>query len=98
MISIGRPYYLRNPLPLPLYNITFVAPFLADADTRRTGQIFYRHSTDPNLLVRATSEIRAAIPSSDNVTITNLLIVTWDAVGYYSLNIDKVRVCNICMV
>jgi len=92
VISIGRPYYLRHPLPLPLNSVTLVAPFLADVDTRRSGQIFYRQTTDADLLIRATSEIRTAIPSSDNVTIKALLIVTWDAVGYNSLNIDKVRV------
>ena len=81
-------------------SIAFIAPFWADADTRRTGQIFYRHSTDPNLLMRATSEIRYGIPSSDNLTITNLLIATWDSVGYYSLNIDKVSITllRVCLV
>ena len=59
-------------------------------DTRGTGQIFYRQSTDPNLLTRASREIQSAFPSSQNVTITNLLIATWDEVGYYFQNDDKV--------
>ena len=67
-----------------------VAPYWADVDTRGTGNVFYRQTTDPSLLARATSEIRAAFPRSINVTITNLVIATWDAVGYFSLNIDKV--------
>ncbi|XP_065894659.1 sushi, nidogen and EGF-like domain-containing protein 1 [Dysidea avara] len=66
-----------------------VAPYWADVDTRGTGNVFYRQTTDPSLLARATSEIRAAFPRSINVTITNLVIATWDAVGYFSLNIDK---------
>ena len=31
---------------------------------------------------------------SENVTITNLLIATWDAVGYYFHNSDKVCTHN----
>ena len=52
--------------------------------------MFYRQTTDPNLLARATSEIRAAFPMSKNVTIVDLFIATWDSVGYYYRNTDKV--------
>ena len=68
-----------------------IAPYWADVDTRGTGNIYYRQTTDPNLLVRATSEIRTAFPMSQNVIINHLLIVTWDEVGYYDRNTDKVR-------
>ena len=54
--------------------------------------MLYRQSTDPSLLARASREIRAAFPSSQNVTIKNLLIATWDEVGYYFRNDDKVSV------
>ena len=67
-----------------------IAPYWADVDTSGTGQIFYRQSTDPSLLARATSEIQAAFPASENVTIQSLVIVTWDKVGYYNSNTDKV--------
>lgn len=49
--------------------------------------------TTPTLLVRATNEIKAAFPTSQNVYVTSLLIATWDSVGYYSGRTDKV-----CMV
>ena len=68
-----------------------IAPYWADVDTRGTGQIFYRQSTDPSLLARASREIQTAISSSQNVNIINLLIATWDEVGYYDEKIDKVR-------
>ena len=71
-----------------------IAPYWADVDTRGTGQVFYRQTTDPSLLARATSEIRAAFPESGNVTITDLLIVTWDNVGYYYQKSDKVSTCT----
>ena len=88
-----RYYNLNTPFSLPsigpYYKI--IAPYWADVDTRGTGQIFYRQTTNPTLLSRATREIQAAIPDSENVTIQSLLIATWNNVGYYSRNTDKVN-------
>ena len=91
VISFNSRYNVRTPLSLPLsgtYRI--IAPYWADVDIREIGQIYYRQSTDPSLLARASREIQAVFPSSRNVTIRNLLIATWDDVGYYSQNDDKV--------
>ena len=72
--------------------IKLIAPYWADADTRGSGQVFYRQTTDPSLLVRATREIRTALHLSQNVTITNLLIATWrDVDHYYYRNSNKVK-------
>ena len=91
IISFNSPYNVRTPLPLPLSGTQkIIAPYWADVDTRGTGQIFYRQTTNATLLARATSEIRAAFPTSENVTIQSLLIATWSSVGYYSSNFDKV--------
>ena len=91
MISFNSRYNVRTPLSLPLSGSNqIIAPYWADVDTRGAGQIFYRQSTDPSLLARASREIQSAFPSSQNVTITNLLIATWDEVGYYFENDDKV--------
>ena len=68
-----------------------IAPYWTDVDTIGTGQIFFRQTTDPSLLARASSEIKAAYPLSQNIAITSLFIVTWDAVGYYNNEIDKVN-------
>ena len=93
VISLDSPYNVRTPLSLPLTGTDkIIAPYWADVDIRRTGNIYYRQTTNPSLLARATSEIRAALPASQNVTITNLLIATWDKVGYYYRNTDKVCV------
>ena len=96
VISLGSRYNVRTPLSLPLNGTNrIIAPYWADVDTRGTGQVFYRQTTDPNLLARANSEIRAAFPRSQNETIKNLLIATWYKVGYYNQNFDKVRCKNI---
>ena len=67
-----------------------IAPYWADVDTAGIGQIHYRQTTNSTLLARATNEIRMAFPTSQNVNVTNLLIVTWDSVGYYLSHTDKV--------
>ena len=94
VISLGRAYSTFTPRSLPLTGTDkIIAPYWADVDTRGTGDIYYRQSTDHSLLTRATDEIRAAFPESRNVTITNLFIATWDSVGYYYQSTDKVRMC-----
>ena len=91
IISFVRHYNVRTPVSLPLSGTDkIIAPYWADVDTRGTGNIYYRQTTDPSLLARTTSEIRAAFPDAQNVTIKHLLITTWDRVGYYFNNTDKV--------
>ena len=92
IISIGSRYNARTPQSLPRSgsSLRIIAPYWADVDIRGIGNIFYRQTTDPSLLARATSEIRAAFPNSQSVIIRNLLIATWDSVGYYSRRSDKV--------
>jgi len=92
VISFGSRYNVHTPRSFPLSGgIQLIAPYWADVDTRGTGTIYYRQTTDPDLLARATSEIRAAFPESRNFTIQNLLIATWYRVGYYYQSSDKVR-------
>ena len=94
VVSLGRSFTSGSPRSISLTGTDkIIAPYWADVDTRGTGNIYYRQSTDRSLLTRATSEIRAAFPESRNVTITNLFIATWDSVGYYYQSTDKVRMC-----
>jgi len=93
VISFGSRYNVCTPLSLPLDGTDkIIAPYWADVDIRGTGNIYYRQTTDSSLLARAASEIRAAYPTSLNNTVSNLLIATWDRVGYYNNGIDKVIV------
>ena len=81
--------YIPKPLPL---STSFVAPYWADVDLTGTGQVYYRQTKDPFLLCRATNEIQRVFTSSKNLTAINVLIVTWDAVGYFYNHTDKVCV------
>ena len=92
MVSLDSRFTSSFVRSLPLTgNNRIIAPYWADVDTRGTGAIYYRRTTDPSLLARATSEIRRALPGA--LPLTNLLIATWDAVGYYFRQIDRVRKC-----
>ena len=92
IISLDSPFTSSSVRSFPLNGTDkIIAPYWTNVDTRGTGQILYRQTTDPSLLARASREIQAAYPLSQNITITNLFIVTWDAVGYYYYGIDKVN-------
>ena len=93
IISLGTLYNSNTPNSFPISLQHIIAPYWADVDLRGTGQVYYRQTTDPALLRRAVNQIRVAFPASQNQTITNLLIVTWDSVGYYAFNTDKVSNC-----
>ena len=90
IISFDRILNQFTPLQLPLSVTNFIAPYWCDVDTSGTGQVYYRQTNDSILLDRATNDIQSVL-LSENVVITNLFIVTWNAVGYFDINTDKVR-------
>ena len=90
IISFSNSYNYWKPSPLPLNGSSFIAPYWADFDLRGTGQISYRQTKNISLLARATHEIQTAFALTQNWIVTNLLIVTWNAVGYYNNKTDKV--------
>ena len=69
-----------------------IAPYLSDVDTRGIGNITYREDSSTALLNRTRLEIQRAFENSSNFEPTNLFIVTWNTVGYYNDNTDKVSV------
>ena len=84
IISLGG-LFSSTRIPLPLSDLLsqhIIAPYWADVDARTVGDIYYRQTSEPSLLGRATRELQSAFPTSSNATIKNLLIATWDAVGH----------------
>lgn len=82
----------------------FIAPYWADVDTRlrftedringfspeETGRVWYREEFEPELFERAAQDVRWAFVDQANFYPEWLFIATWESVGYYSRNIDKV--------
>ena len=96
VITFDSPYtspYIRS--EQSINSIRIIAPYWSGTDTRGTGEIFYRQTAEPILLARASSEIQEVFPMSQNVTIKNLLIATWDAVGYYYKGTEKVNIISV---
>jgi len=94
VISFVHPFgdSVTHPLPLTGDSNRLIAPYWADADIRGTGDIYYRQTSDYNLLARATEQITTAFPGLQDVSVDNLLIATWDRVGYYPKGTDKVTI------
>ncbi|NXH63437.1 TECTA protein, partial [Rhabdornis inornatus] len=61
----------------------FVAPFWADVHNGIRGEIFYRESTEPELLHRATRDIRRHFRDMASFSALWLFIVTWEEVTFY---------------
>ena len=65
----------------PFFSVPLIAPYWDNVDTRRFGNIFYRQTTDTNLLQRARNQLQELFPSAGNFTPTYLFIATWDRVA-----------------
>ena len=89
VISFERPFNTIKPLKFPA-NVSLIAALWTDPTARRTGRVFYRHSTDKALLDRASKEIQNAylMPFSP----TSMFIVSWNVAD--NVNQRSLRVCN----
>ena len=96
-LPLGTPYTPSN-FPLNSSNTAgidwsaVVAPYWYDVDTsgNRSGMIYYKNvtrDTDPDVIGEIDS---LAKPHVCGFATTWALIVTWDHVGYYNSNSDKV--------
>ncbi|PIO32807.1 hypothetical protein AB205_0165870 [Aquarana catesbeiana] len=89
LLSFNSPIsqYIPQALPAAFGN-SFLAIFWADVDNRLAGDIYYRQSTDPSLLSRATSDIRTYFHAV-NFTAQWVFVATWHQVAYYGEGIPN---------
>ena len=90
-MSFAEPYSTYVPEQLPIDDVFLAAVFWADVDTRpeEGGFVWYRITTSPDLLQRALRDIQRAFPTVSDLDY--LFIATWDHVGYYPEQTDKVN-------
>ena len=73
-----------------------MAPFYADVDNSvGDGRVWYRLTSNATLLSQAKADIPVAL-SGPNFNPQQLLIATWDHVGYFQKHTDKVcgKLCS----
>ncbi|XP_048450359.1 sushi, nidogen and EGF-like domain-containing protein 1, partial [Rhincodon typus] len=66
----------------------FIAPFWGDVDTRNGGEIYYRQSSEPRLLQRASADINRHAPSLQ-FQAQWVFVATWDRVAFYGSQTSK---------
>jgi len=57
------------------------AAYWVDIDTTVNGNVWFRQSTAPDLLIRASNDVQQAFPLLPRFTPTHLFIATWDGVS-----------------
>ena len=78
-----------KPDPFPLGdNRRLIAPFWADVDTTKGGNIYYRESQDLSILTRASAEVRKYDVSQRRFSAKWVLIATWLKVAHYGGSSD----------
>lgn len=84
VISFLKPVstYTPNPFPIP-NDARMIALFWADINTINGGTVWYRETTDDDLLGRATDEVRAYFPKFFKFMASWVFIATWDKVAFF---------------
>ncbi|KAJ7993401.1 hypothetical protein DPEC_G00272060 [Dallia pectoralis] len=84
LVSFLREVSQFTPVAFPIAgDRRVVAPFWADVDNRRAGQVFYRESKDPAVLQRATDDVRRYFSEFPEFSATWILISTWHRVTFF---------------
>ena len=74
--------------------VSMIAPFWADIETSRLGTVFFRTTTNSTLLARADEHVHNKSDSYRNFKTKELVIITWDRVGYWPITSNpKNKVC-----
>lgn len=74
-----------------------LAPFWADVDTTASGRVVYiavTRSENISLTSLIDSTVTSSLAKLEDFTTSWALIVTWDHVGYFGSNRDKVEIYN----
>ena len=93
MIELDETLRHVNSSSLPIQNHVLIAPFYANIDTRgEAGSVLYSNdiTTEPGALQKAADQISKGFSEYENFTAEYLIIATWDDVGYYDKQNDKV--------
>ena len=87
-----------TPQKFPLNNsVPVIAPFWADIDTQGIGNVWYRETTDQDIVLKVRDIVLDAFPStSSGFTAAELIFIgTWERVGYFNFDSKTNKVARI---
>ena len=95
-ISFNESLSDYTPEQFPLNDsVPIIAPYWADVDTRGTGNVWYRLTTDPEIILRVRNEIAVAFPQlSTSFIAQEVVVAAWDRVGYYDSQTNLVIIIS----
>lgn len=91
VITFGGPAPSDGPTTSPPEGTTLIAPFWADANTSLSGNVFYRLTYDAELLENVAGTISTSFMSIREISLSWLLVVTWDDVPATGSSASEVR-------
>ena len=80
-LSFNNSFSSYTPQPFPI-STPLIAPFWTDLYTGYFGSLWYRVTTDSDIIERIREEVASAFPELTTFSATEVLIATWDHVGY----------------
>ena len=80
-LSFNNSFSSYTPQPFPI-STPLIAPFWTDLYTEYFGSLWYRLTTDSDIIQRIREEVASAFPELTSYSATEVLIATWDHVGY----------------
>uniref|UniRef100_A0AAY4DVV8 NIDO domain-containing protein n=1 Tax=Denticeps clupeoides TaxID=299321 RepID=A0AAY4DVV8_9TELE len=83
-VSPQWPYIQFTPEAFPLSDSrSFIAPLWADVHNGIRGDVYYRETTEPDILDRASQDVRKYFKNMPTFTATWVFISTWHQVTFY---------------
>ena len=83
--EISTFYSVQFPMEYPI-----IAPFYADIDTRKGGQVYWRASKQAEDIARAANLVSKYYQGQFQPK--EVVVITWDQVGYFKKMADKVQI------
>ena len=98
LVSFGESVSTYTPDVFPLRNssLQLIAPFWADVDTRRTGTVWFRETSNATVLNRVKRDVQMAFTDQASFLPQFAVVVTWDRVGFFSAHYDLVSTFRYC--
>jgi len=91
LISFNDSYTQGRTTKIPAENDVIIAPYWTDLDITDGGNVFFKETTQPELLDYISTEVKSVAPSFTHFEAHWALIVTW-------VNVKSKRFIEVCVI